>query len=145
VSNSVGHFAGLVEAVGEFLAYFWPISVAALIVATLALSIRSPFRNPRFRKMLPVLVIAYAIPVLILLGGTLLRYNGPPHPRWQEPPAWRGYFLWGLVAVHVVLALLGFARATSVRLRAAGVFLPSIWLSVCAVYPALFSVAGVGP
>jgi hypothetical protein len=144
-SSLVVHFAALVEAVGEFLAYFWPISAAALIVAALSLSIRAPFRDSRFRKLLPLLAAVYAMPMVILLGGTLLRYDGPPHPRWQEPPAWRAYLLWGLVGVQVLLVLVGIARGTSVRLRAAGALLPSIWLSLCSVYPAIFSVVGVAP
>jgi hypothetical protein len=145
VTDFVEHFAAVAEGAGEFLAYFGPVSVAALVLTISALSIRSPFRDPRFRKLLPLLATMYAIPALIVLAGTVLRYNGPPHPRWEEPPAWRAYSLWVIVALQVVVVLVALVRARSVRLRAAGVLLPSIWLSFCSVYPAMFSVVGVSP
>src|SRR5262245_26900449 len=102
-------------------------------------------RDQKLQKRALLFSIAYGIPVLILLIGTLLRYDGPPHPNWREPPAWRGWVL----LVPLVLSLLLLVRAVVVmrgaRLRSAAALLPALWLAICAYIPSGFAVAGVGP
>jgi len=147
IGESVRFFFWLGLSALEFLVYYWPISVAVLASAVAALTVRSPLHDPRFRGRLRLLTLTYAIPPVILLIGTLLRYelHGPPHPNWREPPAWYGYLLWAVVIFHVAVLMGSLVAMRGTRLRAAGVLLPGVWLSVCAFIPAGFSVVGVGP
>jgi len=87
------------------------------------------------------------VPVLLLLAGTSLRYelHGPSHPNWREPPAWYGGLLWALVLANAAIVILALFRLRGSRIRAAGVLLPGLWLSLCALFPAAFAIIGVGP
>jgi hypothetical protein len=147
IGESGRFFFWFVIEAGEFLVYYWPISVATLASGVAALTVRSPLRDPRFRGRLRLLAIPYAIPLLILLIGTLLRYelHGPPHPNWREPPAWRFHLLLAPLILYAVLLTGAVVAMKGARLRSAGVLIPGAWLSLCAYFPAGFAVAGVGP
>ena len=146
VGQSVRFFFFLLVSALGFLVYYWPISAAVLALGIVALTVRSPLRDPRFRGRLRFPSFTYTLPVVILLTGTLLRYelHGPPHPNWREPPAWYGYLLCSLVIFHASLVVGSLIAMRGARLRAAGVLLPGLWLSVCAFISAGFAVAGVG-
>src|SRR5438045_6713777 len=79
----------------------WPISLVVLVGALVALTVGSPFRNPIFRRRVPVVLLTYVFPVAVAIVGTVFRYDGPPHPGWVEPPQWYGHVLWAVIAAHV--------------------------------------------
>jgi hypothetical protein len=91
------------------------------------------------------LAASYLCPLLILLVGAALPYDGPPHPHWKEPPNWRMYVLYAPLVFHIALAcgLLLFQKGR--RVRAALVLIPGLWLSLCALFPAGINIVGVGP
>jgi hypothetical protein len=145
-ADSIIFYTWLIRATGELLAHYWPITIAMLGLGVVALTVRSPLRDARFRRRLWILAIPYAAPLVILLIGTVLRYelHGPPHPSWREPPAWYGYALFAVILLQVI-ASVGFSMMMKgSRLRSAGILLPSVWLSFCAFLPAGLAVAGVG-
>ena len=145
LTDSADLFLELVVNTAEFLVYFWPVSIAVLALSLIVVTVWPPFRDPRFRGRLPLFAVAYGFPLLVLLTGTLLRYNGPPHPNWREPPAWRGWALFAVVVLHVILSIAAVVVVRGARVRSAMALLPAVWLSFCAYVPSGFAVAGVGP
>jgi hypothetical protein len=57
VGESARFFCWLVIGMGEFLVYYWPISVAVLALSAGALTVRAPLRDPAFRRRLRLLAI----------------------------------------------------------------------------------------
>jgi hypothetical protein len=144
-TDSARFLLALVADAGECFVYFWPVSVSVLSVSLVVLTVRPPFRDPRFRGRLWLFAISYGFPLVVLLIGTLLRYDGPPHPNWREPPAWRGWTLLGAMVLHVILSITSIVLMKGARVRSAAALLPAVWLSFCAYVPSGFGVAGVGP
>jgi hypothetical protein len=147
LSESLEVFGYLLVETWGFIRYLWPISIVMLALAVAALTVRSPVRNPRFRKALPWLAAFYVIPLSVVAVGTALRYelHGPPLPNWREPPVWYGYALWVPVVVHAAIACAVVIALKGARIRSLGLLLPGVWLSLCALIPSGFAVAGVGP
>ena len=147
IGESARFFFWLVTEVGEFLVYYWPISVAVFALGVAALTVRAPLRDPAFRRRLRLLAIPYAVPLLLLLIGTLFRYelHGPPHPNWREPPTWYFYLVLAPLILYAILLGGALIVMRGARLRSAAVLIPGVWLSLCAYFPAGFAVAGVGP
>ena len=125
--------------------YAWPITVVLIAGATTALVFRAPFRDPRFRRGLKLLLISYAIPVVIIVIGAVLRYDGPRAPAYVEPPVWRGIVLWSAILVHIAVLVAGVIFMRGARIRAAAVVLPGIWASLSSGFVAGIAIAGVGP
>jgi hypothetical protein len=142
ITGFMTHLGYMFEAMGEFLVYFWPVSVAAVAIGVPAFTVGKPFRDLRLRRIVPFAALSYSVPLVFLVAGAVLRYDGPAHPYWREPPAWRAYLLWSFVVIQAVLVVAALIRAKSRGARAAGVLIPPIWLSVCALVPALLSVTG---
>jgi hypothetical protein len=145
VAESIRFFGYLALEAGEFLVYYWPVSVAVLVVGFVGFAARWHLRNPPIREHLLLLTIPYLMPLAVLLAGTLLRYDGPPHPNWREPPAWRGWVLFALVILNVILMAVAIVIMKRARVRSVAAFLPALWLSLCAYLPSGFAVAGVAP
>jgi hypothetical protein len=123
----------------------WPISLVVLSAALLALAIGSPFRDPLFRRRLPVVLLTYVFPVAVAIVGAVFRYDGPPHPSWVEPPPWYGIVLWAVIAVHGLVAISAPIFLKGVRARSTALVLPGVWLSLSAGFIAAIAIAGVGP
>lgn len=145
--ESVSSFFWMAVEASGLLVYLWPVSIAVLGLFLTALLAGAPLRDPRFRRSLRLLSITYLVPLAVLLAGTLLRYeaHGPPHPDWQRPPEWFFYVLLAPVILHLLVLVGGFVAAKGFRLRALGVLLPGVWLSLCAYFIAASYVNGVGP
>ncbi len=125
--------------------YLWPISVVLAAAAIAALTFGFPLRDAYLRRKLPIVFIPYAMPIVIMGIGAVLRYDGPPHPQWVEPPEWRGWMLWSALAAHVLAVIAVVVLTRGARIRAAAVAVPSIWLSLSSGFTAGFAIAGVGP
>ena len=138
-------FGYLALEAGEFLLYYWPVSVVVLALGLVGLAARWRMRDPPIRQHLLIFAVPYVVPLAILLAGTLLRYDGPPHPHWREPPAWRGWILFALVVLNVILVVAAVVIMKRARVRSLAAFLPALWLSLCAYLPSGFAVAGVSP
>jgi hypothetical protein len=146
VTDSLEHLAWLAASAWDAMLHFWPISAAVLAVGVAAL-IGNPFRDVRFRKAARLFLVAYLAPLLILLLGTVLRYelHGPPHPNWRRPPTSFEFALWLPLALQVVVVITAVVVSKGARLRSAGLLLPGVWVSLCVLVVATFSVVGVGP
>lgn len=131
----------------DFVLWFWPVSAAMVVIGILGVVVGRPLENARFRTLLPRVAASYLLPVLTLLVGTVLRYelHGPPHPDWVQPPGWFGTVLWLPLVLHAGLVLAALLARTGARARLGAVLLPGVWLSFCALFPAGFAIAGVGP
>jgi len=127
----------------ELARYLWPVSVVILLAAVLAIAIRPPIRDPRFRKALPWIVATYAFPLAVLGVGTVLRYDGPPPPNWVEMPSWRGGVVWGVVIAHGLAAVALAIAHRGVRLRSFALALPGVWLSVSVGFVAILAIYAV--
>jgi len=142
--GSAGFYLDLLLEMGEVVAYFWPISVGVFPIGVFALIVRSAHQDSPFRGRVRLLAVPYAFPPLVLLLGTVFRYNGPPHPNWREPPAWHGWLLFAPLVLHAVWWITASVRMKGSRLRSAAILLPSVWLTLCAFLLAGFAVSGVG-
>jgi hypothetical protein len=127
------------------VAHLWPISIAVVAAAVLAVTIGSPVRDPRFRYGMRFLFMTYAFPLLVLLVGTIFRYAGPPHPNWEAPPEWYGVPLFAVLVAHAIALVAAPIIMTGARLRSIAILLPGVWLSLCCWVVAAFAMAGVGP
>jgi len=147
IVDSFRVFLQLAMTTGEFLIHFWPVSAALLVFGLAALAWRDSRHPAPLREHRGALASTYLIPLAVLLVGTLLRYelHGPPHPHWRKPPEWYGYLLWTPPVFHLTLVPWLVVRFRGDRERAAGILLPGLWFSLCAVLPAGFAIAGVGP
>jgi hypothetical protein len=123
----------------------WPISLGVGALALIALAAGSPLKNSEFRRRLRVPLISYAFPFAILLVGYVLRYDGPPHPHWVEPPKWHGVPISALLIAHTAALIAAPILAKGARVRVVALLLPGLWLSWCASLIAGIAVAGVGP
>jgi steroid 5-alpha reductase family enzyme len=122
----------------------WPITLAILTIAVIALTVGRPLQDRAFRQRLPLLLITYALPLIVLIVGTIFRYDWTNHPTYVEPPYWYGLLLWGVVAIHgltLIAAPILMARA---RLRSAAIVMPGFWLTLGAGFVAGIAIAGVG-
>ncbi len=138
-------FSEMVLEVLDILAYLWPVSVAVTSAAVLALTVGSPVLEPTFRSRLRYLFLTYAIPIVVLLVGTTFRYNGPPHPNWEAPPAWYGVPLYAVLITHAAVLVVAPIIMRGARLRSMAILLPGAWLSLCCWFVAGIVIAGVGP
>jgi hypothetical protein len=129
----------------DIVAYLWPVSLAVTSAAALALIIGSPLRDPKFRSRLPFLLTSYAIPLLVLLVGTIFRYSGPPHSNWQSPPDWYGIPLGVVLIAHAALLVATPIIMKGARLRSLAILMPSVWLTLSSWFVAGVVIAGVGP
>jgi hypothetical protein len=105
----------------------------------------SPRLKSYFGRGLPALAVSYLFPFGVLIVGFLLRYDGPPHPNWRQPPEWRAYVLYLPILLHIVFVVGTLVALRRRRVRAAALLVPGLWLSLCALPPAGFAIAGVGP
>ena len=124
--------------------YVWPLSLAVLLAAAIALFVGDPFRNPHLRSRFPLLLITYVFPVVILIVGIVLRYDGPPHPHWVEPPLWRGVVLGGVIIVHALTLAVAAVLMRGAQIRAAAIMLPGFWLSLSCGFVSAIAIGGVG-
>ena len=145
MSESAAVIAEIATDTFEFALYFWPISLGMLVLGLVALGAAWHSRNQSLRKRPLVFLIPYGMPLVILLIGTLLRYDGPPHPNWREPPAWRGWVLLASLVLSLVFVVRGVVVMRGARLRSAAGLVPALWLAVCTYFPCGFAIAGVGP
>jgi hypothetical protein len=116
-----------------------------IVVALGAVIFGAPLRESTFRRKFSLLLATYAIPVVIIGVGAILRYDGPPAPGWAEPPAWRGAVLWAVVIAHVAAVVAAAILMRGARIRAVAVGLPGIWLSLSSGFVAAVAIGGVGP
>src|SRR5262245_1330681 len=110
--------------------YAWPISLVVLGLAFVALTVGSPFREALVPSRMLWLVLTYGFPVVVAVVGAVFRYDGPPHPRWVEPPAWYGAILWGVIAIHGLAAISVPIFMKGIRVRSAALVLPGVWFSL---------------
>jgi hypothetical protein len=147
LTDSVRFYPWLLYSTGEFLVLYWPVTLGMLGLIAVALTARSPLRNLYFREGLGQLAAVYLVPLIVLLIGTVFRYelHGPPHPNWREPSRWYGYVLYAVLVLHAIVLVGLLVSRKGSRVRSTAILLPSFWLSICAFLPAGFAIAGVGP
>src|SRR5690349_19177138 len=140
MNESVAWYGFLVRSAGELAAYLWPVSLALAVAAAFAIRARRSHRDQLARLGPWSLFGMFSAPFLVLAAGTAFRYElyGPPHPHWQPTEDWFGVMLWLPVVLQVVLFVVVLFQQKHSRLSAAGVLLPALWLSFCAVFPAGF-------
>jgi hypothetical protein len=125
--------------------FAWPVSLAVLVAALLALTVGSPFRDSTFRKRMPWILASYVLPPAVVVVGAVLRYDWVRHPNWVEPPAWHGAVLWAVILIHAVVLIAGPVFLRGIRVRSAALVLPGFWLSLSAGFIAAIAIGGVGP
>jgi hypothetical protein len=125
--------------------YLWPISVALAVAAIAALTVGFPLRDVHLRRKFAIVVVPYAMPIIIMTIGAFLRYDGPPHPQWVEPPEWRGWVLSSALVANIVAVIAVVVVSQGARIRVAAAAVPSIWLSLSSGFVAGVAIAGVGP
>ena len=125
----------------------WPVSVVLVAVLALALTVKSPFRDPAFRRYVPVMFVTYGFPLVVLLVGTVFRYKWPAgNPSaYAEPPTLHVVALWTVIAAHAVALIASPIFMRGVRIRSAAIVLPGFWLTLSAGFVAAIAIAGVGP
>jgi hypothetical protein len=125
----------------------WPASVLLVVVLVLALTVKAPFRDPAFRRFVPVMFVTYGFPLLVLLVGTVFRYKWPAgNPSvYVEPSALHVAVLWAVIAAHAVALIASPIFMRGVRIRSAAIVLPGFWLTLSAGFVAAIAIAGVGP
>ena len=125
--------------------YLWPVSAVLAAIAIAAITIGFPLRDASLRHKLTFVLIPYAMPIVIMVIGAVLRYDGPPHPQWVAPPEWRAWVLWFAVLANILAVIAVVMLARGARIRAAAVSVPSIWLSLSSGFIAGVAIEGVGP
>jgi hypothetical protein len=123
----------------------WPVIVVLALTAIAGLIVGLPLRNPQLRRKVALLLTLYAIPIVVIGIGAILRYDGPRAPQYVEPSVWRFVVLYGVVLSHLLIFIAAVIFLKGARIRAAAVALPSIWLTLCTYFIAGIAIAGVGP
>ena len=127
----------------EIASYYWEVSLLVACGTAVVIVVGAWTSDTKRRVWLALL--PYAAPILMVALGAVLRYDGPPHPHWVEPPAWRGLTLWVVLAANIagVVAVAVFARGA--RILATGVAIPSTWITLSSGFIAAIAIGGVGP
>ena len=128
----------------EFAAWLWPISLALAVAAVGAFCAGFIRGSVPLRRKWIVVLAGYALPVVVIAIGAILRYDGPPSPQWIEPAAWRGWLLWGVLVVNVLAVIAAAILIQGARIRATFLALPSIWLTTSSVFVAAMAILGRG-
>ena len=123
----------------------WPVILVLGLVALAALAIGAPLRNPQLRGKAALLLSTYAVPVVVMGVGAVLRYDGPRASQYVEPATWRFAVLYGVVLSHVLMLVAAAVLVKGARVRAVAAILPGIWLTLCTYFVAGIAIAGVGP
>lgn len=122
----------------------WPVSLGVLVAAILAFTVGNPLRTPAIRRRLTLLLITYAIPLLIVVMGAVLRFPGPPRMFTEARQSWRVDMLWWVLLIHALVVLAAPILMKGVRLRAFAILLLGFWLSVTSGFLVEASLQGVG-
>lgn len=129
----------------DLVIYAWPITAVIVLLALIALLIGSPFRNPKFRKWFPIILMTYIIPIVVVTIGAMFRYKGPTGQNWVEPPSWYGIVLYAVILFHAIMLISAAIFIKGLRARSIALLMPALWLSASAWFIASIAIAGVGP
>ena len=128
----------------DLAVWLWPVSAAIVVAAVVAFGIGVVRGNTPLRRTWAIVAAGYAMPILVIAIGAVLRYDGPPPPQWIEPPEWRGWLLWAVLAANVIAIIAVGILTQGARIRATIVALPSVWLTASSVFVAAMAILGRG-
>lgn len=138
----VGHM--ILEA-GQIFTYAWPISIGVFALAVCGYFLRRAEPISTHGKLMAPLMAIYIFPFALLALAVLLQYDGPPHPDWREPPAWRNLTISAALIIDILVVVAAVAYVKGQRLRTIALMFPALWMALCAYVPSQFLVYGVWP
>jgi hypothetical protein len=138
-------FLAIAKLTAEVTAHYWLVSVVLAVCAVTALVVGRPLHVQSFRRLASVIRVAYAIPVVIVLLGALLRYEHVSQYMYREPPISYGIALYAPVTAYLLVVLACAVLLRGWRLRSTALLGPGLWVSLCATLAAGLAIAGVGP
>jgi hypothetical protein len=122
----------------------WPLSLVAFGVAAVGFVIGGGANSIRWPARRVLISAIYVLPLVVMLIGALLAYDGPRATMYEPPRAWKGLVLWLPVLSGVVCVAALAIRTPGARLRSLALAAPAVWLTLCATIVAGMAIAGVG-
>jgi hypothetical protein len=122
----------------------WPLSLVAFGVAAVAFVIGGGASSSRWPGRRMLISSIYILPLVVMLIGALLAYDGPRATTYEPPTAWKGLVLWLPVLICVVCVAALTVRTPGARIRSLALAAAGVWLTLCATIVAGMAIAGVG-
>jgi hypothetical protein len=126
----------LAAEVGEFLAYFWPVTLC--LGVNLLISGLVAVWKRRFTMRTSWMVLPLAPVTMILLWGSAFQYRGGP----RGVASWAENCLYVFLVLDLALGVASTLKSRGDRWLAASAALASLWSSLLAVLVADMSISG---
>jgi hypothetical protein len=121
----------------------WPVTVALFVVGIAAVTLGSPLRSETFRRYAIAVLGTYMFPVLTIIVGVILRYEGRV-TGWVYPPRWAAMTLYAIPLLHMIALVTVVSLARGNRMRATSQSLLGMWLSFCATFASVAALTNIG-